>query len=61
MKEFFEIMEKDYLKEDFSVKEWIVAGIVVPVVMIAIMAIAGWMDQLSGLWLVVVAAQTTGP
>lgn len=48
MKEFFEILEKDYLKEDFSVKEWIVAGIVVPVVMIAIMAIAGWMDMLSG-------------
>lgn len=44
-----EIMAKDYLKEDFSWKEWIVAGIAVPVVMIAIMAIAGWMDQLSGL------------
>lgn len=49
MKEFFEILGKDYLKEDFSVKEWIVAGIVVPVAMIAIMAIAGWMDMLSGL------------
>lgn len=48
MKDFVEIMGKDYLKEDFSVKEWIVAGIVVPVVMIAIMAIAGWMDMLSG-------------
>lgn len=49
MKDFWKIMEKDYLSEDFTLREWIVAGIAVPVVMIAIMAIAGCMDHLSGL------------
>ena len=42
-------MEKDYQKENFTWKEWLVYGVVVPVVLILIMGIAGWMDQMSGL------------
>ena len=45
MKEFLKIMEKDYLKENFSVKEIIVGGIVVPLVMVAIMGLAGWLES----------------
>ena len=44
MKEFLKIMEKDYQKENFSVKEWVVYGIVAPMVLLAIMGLAGWME-----------------
>ena len=34
MKEFFEMMEKDYLSEGFSRKEWVIYGIIAPVVLV---------------------------
>lgn len=46
MKDFFEVMEKDIQKESFSRKEIIVYGILVPLVLIAIMGIAGWLETL---------------
>lgn len=44
MKEFFEIMGKDILSENFTRKEYIVYGILVPIVLVAIMALAGWLE-----------------
>ena len=44
MKEFWKIMEKDHQKERFSVKEWAVYGIVAPLVLLAIMGLAGWIE-----------------
>ena len=49
MKKFFEIMEKDIMSENFTMKEYVVYGIVAPLVLVAVMALAGWMDQMSGL------------
>ena len=46
MKQFFEIMMKDIQREGFSLKECLVYGVVVPIVMIALMGIAGWMDSI---------------
>lgn len=47
MKQLFEILEKDYQTENFSWKEWLVCGVIIPMVMIALMCIAGWMDSIS--------------
>jgi hypothetical protein len=47
MKEFLQTMGMDILSENFSRKQMVIFGIVVPMVLIGIMAIAGWMDQLS--------------
>lgn len=44
MKEFLEAMEKDYMKEKFSKKEMVVYGILVPLALIALMALAGWLE-----------------
>lgn len=49
MKKLIDVIGKDYLKEDFSVSECVAFGIVVPVVLIALMGVAGWMDSMSGL------------
>lgn len=46
MKKFLEIMEKDILSEDFSNTEYIIYGIVAPIVLVALMGIAGWIDSL---------------
>lgn len=46
MKEFFRIMAKDFLKEDFSKREWLVYGVVVPCAMIAWCLIASYIDTL---------------
>lgn len=34
MKEFFEMMEKDYMSEGFSKREWVIYGIIAPVVLV---------------------------
>ena len=34
MKEFLKMMEKDYLSEGFSRKEWVIYGIVAPMVLV---------------------------
>lgn len=46
MKEFFEIMEKDIKDEHFTRKEYIVYGILTPIVLIGIMALAGWLETM---------------
>lgn len=47
MKEFLQTMGMDILSENFTRKQMVVYGIVAPLVLIGIMAIAGWMDQVS--------------
>ena len=32
------------MEEDFTVKEWMVYGIVAPLVLLAIMGLAGWIE-----------------
>ena len=34
MKEFLKMMEKDYMSEGFSMKEWVIYGIIAPVVLV---------------------------
>ena len=34
MKEFLKMMEKDYMTERFSRKEWVIYGIIAPVVLV---------------------------
>ena len=46
MKELFETMEKDYQKENFTTQEMVVYGIIAPLVLVAVMALAGWMESL---------------
>ena len=44
MREFLDIMAKDIEKENFSRRELLIYGVVAPVALLVIMAIAGWMD-----------------
>ena len=46
MKELIEIMLKDIKDEDFSKREYIVYGILTPLVLVALMAVAGWMETM---------------
>ena len=46
MKEFFEIMGKDIMDEHFSAREYVIYGILTPIVLIVIMALAGWLETL---------------
>lgn len=41
MKEFMEIMGKDILSENFAKKEYVMFGIVAPVVLVIVMGLAG--------------------
>lgn len=41
MKEFLEIMEKDILIENFTKKEYVVYGIVAPLVLVLVCGLAG--------------------
>jgi hypothetical protein len=43
---FFEIMMKDIQREEFTLKECLVYGVVVPLVLIALMGFAGWMESI---------------
>ena len=48
MKNFFErLMTDDESGQKFTTKEAVVYGIVVPVVLLLIMGLAGWMDTMS--------------
>jgi len=49
MKQFWQIMKKDFLSEKFTTKELAIYGILVPVVLFGLMCLAGMMDQMSGL------------
>lgn len=44
MREFLDIMAKDIEKENFSRRELLIYGVVAPVSLLVIMAIAGWME-----------------
>lgn len=44
MREFLDIMAKDIEKENFSRRELLIYGVVAPVALLVIMAIAGWME-----------------
>ena len=41
MKEFLKIMEKDILSENFTRKEYVVYGIVAPLVLVLVCGLAG--------------------
>ena len=46
MKEFLRIMGKDIMDEHFSAREYVIYGILTPIVLIVIMALAGWLETL---------------
>ena len=46
MKEFLRIMGKDIMDEHFSAREYVIYGILTPLVLIGIMALAGWLETL---------------
>ena len=46
MKDFFEIMGKDIMDEHFTAREYVIYGILTPLVLVAIMALAGWLETL---------------
>ena len=46
MKELIEIMLKDIKDEHFSTREYIVYGILTPLVLVALMALAGWLETM---------------
>ena len=46
MKEFINAMMKDIHQENFTKREYIIYGILVPLTLMAIMAIAGWLESL---------------
>lgn len=46
MKELIEIMLKDIKDENFSTSEYIVYGILTPLVLVGIMALAGWLETM---------------
>lgn len=46
MKEMIEILLKDIKDENFSKREYIVYGILTPIVLVALMAIAGWLETM---------------
>lgn len=46
MKKLIEIMLKDIKDENFSKREYIVYGILTPIVLVGIMALAGWLETM---------------
>ena len=46
MKEFLRIMGKDIMDENFTRKEYVIYGVVTPLVLVGIMALAGWLETL---------------
>lgn len=46
MKEFFEIMGKDIYDEHFTKREYVIYGILTPIVLIVIMALAGCLETM---------------
>ena len=46
MKELFKIFAKDIMDEHFTRKEYFVYGILAPIALVAIMALAGWLESL---------------
>ena len=46
MKDLFKIMAKDIMDDHFTRKEYIVYGILAPIALVAVMALAGWLESL---------------
>lgn len=46
MKELFDIIVKDIKDEHFTKREYIIYGILTPIVLIGIMALAGWIETM---------------
>ena len=46
MKELIEILLKDIMDEHFTKSEYIVYGILTPLVRVGIMALAGWLETM---------------
>ena len=46
MKEFIEIMMKDIYDDHFTKREYVIYGILTPIVLIGIMSLAGWLETL---------------
>ena len=46
MKELFKIMAKDIMDEHFTTREYVIYGILTPIILIAIMALAGWLETM---------------
>lgn len=46
MKELIEILLKDIKDENFTKREYIVYGIATPLVLVALMAVAGWLETM---------------
>ena len=46
MKEFFNIMAKDILSENFTRKEYVIYGIIAPLALVAACMVAEWIDTL---------------
>lgn len=44
MKDFWRTMEKDFQKEGFTWREFVIYGVISPLAFIAIMGIAGWLE-----------------
>lgn len=41
-------MGKDIMKENFTNKEYVVYGVIAPLVLFGIMALAGWIETIGG-------------
>lgn len=48
MRKFMEAMEKDYLKENFTMRDVVLVHLFL-IALLVIMGLAGWMDSVSGL------------
>ena len=46
MKEFLRIMGKDIMDEHFTTREYVIYGILTPIVLFGIMALAGWLETM---------------
>lgn len=46
MKQFFGIMLKDIQREEFTQKEYFVYGVAAPLVLVAMMGFAGWIESI---------------
>ena len=46
MKEFLRIMGKDIMDEHFTTREYVIYGILTPIVLVGIMALAGWLETM---------------
>lgn len=46
MRELFKIFEKDIQKENFSLSEIVMCGVIIPAALILVMGFVGWLETL---------------